>query len=158
LYADHYVKRFHESYIEEPNTGCWLWTGLVNEKRGNYGRFFVNRKSIRAHRASWLIAHGEWPADKLVCHKCDTPQCVNPEHLFLGTVQDNSNDMKRKNRQARVLGQDHNMAKLTNNDVIEIRKRIKSGQTQRSLAKLYNVSPALICVINKNQRWKHLGG
>lgn len=75
---------------------CWLWTGYI-EKRG-YGRFGYNYKTIEAHRMSWIIANGEIPEGMIICHECDNPSCVNPDHLFLGTHKDNTWDMVDKGR------------------------------------------------------------
>ncbi len=78
-----------------PN-GCVLWTGKVN--RYGYGLIFHNKKCITAHRVSFILNNGSDVAGKLICHSCDNPTCVNPEHLFLGTHKDNTQDMIRKGR------------------------------------------------------------
>lgn len=88
---------FDECYTAEPNTGCWLWLGRRGAR--GYGQVgFRGFKTRQAHRVSWLIHNGPIPDGLFVCHKCDTPPCVNPDHLFLGTCQDNLTDMARKNR------------------------------------------------------------
>ncbi len=93
-------KPFDEWYTAEPNTGCWLWTGSRNQK--GYGWSRIQGISTRmAHRISWLLHRGDIPEGVLVCHKCDTPSCVNPDHLFLGTQKDNLLDMSRKGRSYR---------------------------------------------------------
>lgn len=89
--------RFFKKIITEPNTGCFLWTNA--EDGCGYGWFRINGKMCRAHRISWMINKGNIPNNKLVLHKCDTPQCVNPEHLFLGSNLDNAKDKVKKNRQ-----------------------------------------------------------
>lgn len=99
----------------EPTTGCWLWTG--NKFNTGYGCVSRDRTSMLAHRVSWTEANGPIPPDAQVCHRCDTPLCVNPEHLFLGTRQDNMDDMVRKNRSQ--FGSAKTCAKLTEETVPE---------------------------------------
>ncbi len=120
-----------------PIAGCWIWLGTVAEKTG-YGQLSVACKTTSAHRASYAAFKGEI-GDKHVCHRCDVRCCVNPEHLFLGTQLENFTDMKLKNRAA--FGMRNGMAKLTVEDVIEIRG---SKLTQRALAKLYGMGQTQI--------------
>jgi len=76
--------------------GCWIWTAALNEH--GYGVASINRKSILAHRLSYMIKHGDIPDGMFVCHSCDVRPCVNPDHLFVGSARDNSIDMVKKNR------------------------------------------------------------
>lgn len=87
---------FERRSFPEPNSGCWLWEGAVSSQ--GYGRMTFNGKNRNAHRVLWIVTHGEPPDGQLVCHKCDVRVCVNPDHLFLGTNQDNMIDMVRKGR------------------------------------------------------------
>lgn len=95
--------RFSEKWIPEPNTGCHLWIGSTD--RYGYGylemgsRARGNRSHWAAHRVAWHLAFGPVPEDACVLHKCDTPACVNPNHLFLGSKLDNARDMAAKGRQ-----------------------------------------------------------
>ena len=79
-----------------PEAGCFLWLGAVNER--GYGRVYSGRRMWQAHRLSWTQANGPIPAGMFVCHRCDTPSCVNPEHLFIGSPRDNVIDMAAKGR------------------------------------------------------------
>ncbi len=90
-------QRFDEKWIPEPFSNCWLWTASVNKQ--GYGHLLAFKKVLLAHRVSWFLSHGEMPPSDLdVCHHCDTPSCVNPAHLFVGTVSDNLYDCMDKGR------------------------------------------------------------
>lgn len=90
-------KRILDNCVPEPNTGCWLWE--KSEKHLGYGAIGIGKIKVEfTHRASYLCFVGDIPRGLVVRHKCDTPQCCNPEHLILGTVKDNSNDMVERRR------------------------------------------------------------
>ena len=89
-----------------PECGCWIFTGCTMTKKSNrlpYGKILYNRESKLAHRISWEIFKGPIPKRKCVLHFCDTPQCVNPDHLFIGTHTDNMHDMIKKGRLKKVI-------------------------------------------------------
>ncbi len=86
-----------EKRIKKSSSGCWVWVGNITPQ--GYGVFSSNKKGVSAHRAAWMFYRGSIPVGMLVCHKCDNPPCVNPDHLFLGSYKDNSFDMMKKNRQ-----------------------------------------------------------
>lgn len=91
------AERFADYVIPEPNSGCFLWVG--GYRTTGYGQFnFRGKRSEKAHRAAWVLAHGDIPAGMHVLHHCDNPACVNVAHLFLGTALDNVRDMIAKGR------------------------------------------------------------
>jgi DNA-binding CsgD family transcriptional regulator len=118
------IDRFWEKVVKTPN-GCWEWTAYKNKK--GYGYFSVDGNAITAHRFSYLHFNGEISEGLHVLHKCDNPSCVNPEHLFLGTNQDNVNDKVSKNRHPK--GKTHVFSTLTDEvleTILELRKQNKS--------------------------------
>lgn len=137
---------------------CWLWTGTKNNM--GYGTFMrVSPKKELAHRVAWYIAHGELPGAARVLHTCDNPACVRPDHLFLGTMRDNSQDMLAKGRNKYVAhpGEANGQAKLTEGQVREMREKYAAGGvTQAQLAKEYEISQALAHFVVTRKAWKHV--
>lgn len=160
---------------------CWLWT--ASRVNTGYGRFYANRHAISAHRFSYAIAYGAIPNALCVCHRCDTPSCVRPDHLFLGTNADNSRDMTNKGRSAsgdkssarihkekrprgeqhwayktpeRMRGENNGRAQLSEQQVRDIRNRYACGALQCELAKEYNKSQSVISAIILRKLWQHV--
>lgn len=134
----------------EPNTGCWLWSGQVTK---GYGRIYIDRtsRSIGAHRFSYILANGQVPPGLSVLHKCDVPLCVNPDHLYAGTVIDNAQDKVVRGRQPK--GVNHYRAKL-NPDAI---REIRSGHIRNKDAiKKYGVCSNTVLLIKARKIWKHV--
>lgn len=146
-------QRFMEYVMPEPNSGCWLWTRCTT--RDGYGQFHFKEKMVKAHRYSWLIHNGEIPVGLLVCHKCDTPGCVNPDHLFLGTPAENNHDKIRKGRGRGPKSEDVNTTKL-NREKVESIKRLYAnyGLSQRDIAFLFSVTQANIKQILLGRYWR----
>lgn len=133
--------------------GCIVWTGCRHEN--GYGLVKRDGKHWLAHRLSWTFRHGEIPDGKNVLHRCDNPPCVNIEHLFLGSQQDNVTDMHNKGRAVAPSGADSGQAKLTEDEVIAIRQ-LRGRVTQRELAKRYGISQAHVSAIQRGAWWRHL--
>lgn len=91
-----WLERFEEKYIPEPMSGCWLWIGSCD--KDGYGRFWFNGKLRKSHRVSYQKFVGPIPEGKDICHKCDVPSCVNPDHLWVGDARANALDMMQKGR------------------------------------------------------------
>jgi len=142
------IDRFIE-FIEVAANGCWIWTG-PRDKDG-YGLFAVHRHNIRAHRFVWTLAFGAIPKGLGVLHRCDTPSCVRPECLFLGTNLDNQRDCTQKGRKPH--GTKHWKAKLTAEDVRFIRA---SPLSSRQIAPRFGVAHMHIRKIRQRKSWKHL--
>jgi len=132
----HIVDRFYKSVNIKNWNDCWLWSGSF--QKNGYGYLSVSQKNLSAKRVSWAIHNKKNPGNNFICHKCDNPKCVNPAHLYAGTPQDNSNDMKERNRSLR--GEKCPAAKLSNDDVVEIKNRYHNGELQRLLAKEFGVT------------------
>lgn len=133
---------------------CWEW----KSKRGTGQRPYTKykNKSWNTSRLAWFLLNGEIPKGMCVCHKCDNPPCCNPEHLFLGTVQDNVDDRERKGRNKMPLsrGEEHGHHKLSESDVKEIRfLYFTTSHSYRSLAEKFGVSFGEIRNIVKLKNW-----
>ena len=132
---------------------CWIWQGRT--MRGGYGKFRIKRKEYSAHRISWEIHNDKIPKNMMVCHTCDNPPCVNPDHLFLGTCQDNMDDMKSKGRSPR--GEQRPNSLLKDHDVRWIRKCYTSTNTSyEAIAMKYGVSETTIRHILNGHKWNHV--
>lgn len=139
---------FERSYCPEPNTCCWLWTGWLTAK--GYGHFTTQTPAGKiASRVSWFLHNGQIPKGLNVCHKCDTPACVNPDHLFLGTQAENMLDARLKGR---------TWAKLTDEQVREILRKFEAGGTKKGLAREYGVHEKTIKRITDGEWWRTIGG
>lgn len=138
--------RFFRLVNKDGKGGCWLWTGCTYNH--GYGSFLWRGKMRAASRVSWEISHGEIPDGQQVLHRCDVPLCVNPEHLFLGTIRDNMQDMLRKRRNP--------IPKLPDAHVREIRMLLEQGEMkQYEIAEAYNVGRCTVSKISmgKSYQW-----
>ena len=131
---------------------CWEWTAYKN--RGGYGTIRVGAKKQYAHRVSYYINTGEDPGGKCVCHRCDNPACVNPDHLFLGTHKDNTLDMLQKNRQ--IKGEQQTTAKISETQVKAILTLVELGFTRKRVAEIFKIKVLTVYRIVKGRAWKHV--
>jgi hypothetical protein len=144
------VDRFWERVDVAGENGCWLWKGSTNGR--GYGLFSIQRSRIRAHRASWMLAHGSLPEHLEVCHNCDVPCCVNPDHLRLDTHIGNMHESVRKGRK-KTWG----LQKLTADDVVVIKQMVAAGALHREAAAQYGVTRSCVSTIMNGKSWGHLG-
>lgn len=146
-------KRFFDKV--KKTKGCWEWIG--GKFYHGYGVFKFNYKTWKAHRFSRLIHNGFIPKGMCVCHTCDNKLCVNPKHLWLGTKSDNNKDRDKKGRMAHNCGEKHGRSKLTEKQVLEIRKIYKAENiSQEKLGKRFNVCRQSIGHIINKQNWQHI--
>ena len=144
------------SFKSQPGpNGCINFTG--SKSAFGHGELAYKGKKYRAHRLSYIAYIGPIPEGLVVCHYCDNPSCINPEHLFLGTQAENLADAMRKNRMKApfVNGEKHGMSKLTKIDVLKIRQ---DSRPYNQIAKDFGVSPSTIKRAKTGQTWGHIGG
>lgn len=135
---------------------CWLWTGA--KKGRGYGHIGLRGRWIATHRLSFELAYGPIPAGLRVCHRCDVPACVRPDHLFLGTAKDNSKDMIAKGRVGDVgaKGQRNGKAKVSDAQVLKIRERAAAGESRTALCNEFGLTKASVGKIIRGETWRHL--
>jgi hypothetical protein len=143
------------TFIED-GKGCFI---ITSHKTYGFGYSTIRRnhqvKSI--HRLIYEECFGEIPKGLVIRHKCDVPACINPEHLEIGTRADNVRDMFERNRAPERIGSKNFNSKLTENDVIEIKKLLSKGElSQKEIAKKFGVAPGHISGINTGRKWGHL--
>ena len=143
------IDRFISSYVS--GSGCWLWAGNID--KDGYGRFGLDGKTQRAHRVAYQFFCGKIPKGMCVLHQCDVPACVNPDHLWLGTNSENTQDRCKKGRSGRSKGEKNGGSKLTELQVSEIRQRLKAGEKSQSIASIYGMSNTTVWRIGKGKRW-----
>lgn len=159
---------FFEKVEKMPN-GCWMWGASRN--RFGYGVFSLGNKTVLAHRVSFLIHFSELPLEMCVLHKCDTPPCVNPDHLFLGTQLDNATDRDNKGRRIPAFGDNHGFrkhpecvprgtdkpnARLDDEKVFQMRLLAKRGVSQAEVARRFKVSLSAARSAMLGFSWRHV--
>ena len=150
------------SYVDRSGgpSACWPWTRFRGNK--GYGLFGIKGgKAKRAHRHAYELTHGPIPKGLYACHHCDNPPCCNPAHIFIGTQKDNMQDAIHKNRRADRWSnhhpeETHPSARLTVDQVHDIRSAHTSGTTQSQLARQYNIAVMTVHNLVNRKTWKQI--
>lgn len=152
-------ERISRMVVVDSESECWNWTG---SKRGGYGRLVIGsrtsgtRKSVSAHRLSHELFIGQIPEGLEVCHRCDNRACVNPDHLFAGTKQENMDDREAKGRNNPPRGEKNGSSKLTEKDVISMRRLRASGWIYSEIARRFGVCKKTAMQACKGEIWAHV--
>lgn len=138
---------------------CWEWQGATNKQ--GYGIINLSAKTLVASRVAWFINNGVIPDGLFSCHTCDNPPCCNPNHLFLGTFQDNAIDMSnkgrsRKGRKSPLRGELIKSAKFKEEDIIQVKSMLRDGKSCVYIANIYKVTPEAISHIKLGKNWSWL--
>ena len=160
----HIWRKSPVDHIVDPETGCWEWQQGKNDQGYGmtYGKESKKYGTERAHRIYYIRKYGPIPDGMNVCHHCDNPACVNPDHLFLGTQKDNMLDCSAKERSWNYtypdnqVGKNNSCAKLIESDVKEIRKLYRQGFSQSHLGRQFGVSQGQIWRIVHRLSWAHI--
>jgi hypothetical protein len=146
------VKKFWSRVDKKSADECWLWIGAFDKDGYGQMRDGIRKIQDRGHKFSYRLHFGVIPKNMCVCHKCDNPSCVNPNHLFLGTALDNQKDKMAKNRHAKGESQGH--SKLTNEQISQIRSR--ANDDYKVLCSEFNIVPSTVYRIWHKESWKHI--
>ena len=153
LVNEHFTDRFWSKV--DPTGDCWEWT--AHRKANGYGQFTLRRGVfVGAHTVSYALLNGPIPPGMSICHRCDNPPCVNPDHLFIGTQADNGADMVAKGRGSSTQGIERSNARLNDEAVRLIRGAEPRHGLACSLAREYGVSDTTIRKIRSGQKWRHV--
>lgn len=154
--AKQFFELFYSKFYYTNEFGCWIWTGRnktgTKNKGKDYGQIMIKGRKILVHRLTYLLFKGD-PKEGFVCHKCDIPACINPEHLFLGTQSDNMRDREIKGRANHPRGDAHLNSKLTQAQALAI---LNDARKHDCIAKEFNVSVYHVRNIKYRTKWKQL--
>lgn len=150
------TERFWRKVMRGAPDECWNWPRhlLRNDGYGQLGRGRTHEGMVLSHRASWEIHFGPIPDGQCVCHTCDNRACVNPNHFFLGTRQDNNLDKMTKGRQPK--GEGVTTHKLFESDIRQIGKLRREGWSNKAISENFGVSQPIISRILTGKIWKHM--
>lgn len=144
--------RFWEKVDIRSDDECWPWMAAFRRKDEKYGAFYLQGRHQPAHKAAWICVNGKVDKGWVVCHRCDNPPCCNPNHLFLGTPQDNDTDRVKKGRQCR--GEKQKYAVLTDDKVRQIRSMKALGPT--TVSRKLGIKYHLVWDVIHGRSWRHV--
>lgn len=149
-------ERFWKFVVKgESVNDCWEWVGSKSARR--YGHLGKGQKLLKAHRYSWELHNNQQVPDGMsICHKCDNPECTNPLHLFVGTHQENMDDMMAKGRRPPITGTRQWKCRFTEEQVIDIRSMHTDGHSRKEICDKYNANSSIIGKIVNGKLWRHL--
>lgn len=150
------LDRFWSKVNKSCQNGCWEWTASTVQGYGQFGAGGRGVRNVRAHRFSWQLSNGPIPPGMDICHRCDNPPCVNPDHLFVGTRRDNIQDMIAKSRD-RLIGERSSNARLSDDAVRAIRYSFAAGVSRAVLAEQYGIKPESVNHIVNGKRRRSAG-
>lgn len=153
---NHLISRdrlFMTLFIRDGSTGCWEWTGAIKE---GYGIFSVNHKDKLAHRLMYEKYKGKIPQGMNICHTCDNPKCVNPEHLWVGSQAENVADMMKKRRGLKSFGSNHHFSTITDEIAREIKTKLRDGMTIKQVHMILGASYRVVQHIHAETTWRHI--
>ena len=148
------LRALFDNSIPEPNSGCWLW--MRSTQNQGYGRVYDGSKVVLAHRAAYAAAYGPIADGVKILHRCDTPLCINPDHVFPGSQFENMRDCRDKGRM-RVppprLGESHHAGRLTEASVRKIRA---DARPYSEIASAYGISKSMVFAVKSRSNWAHV--
>jgi hypothetical protein len=157
-YAEETIARMISKTVKDEVTGCWLWVGAVGGKN-DYPSMHYKQRTHRATRVMFELTYGVVPDGLYVCHKCDTPKCINPEHLFLGTQKHNMIDASKKGRcvvPKQAKGSAHRNSVFTDDQVMDVRQKFYDGATTASLAQEFGTAECTIKRVVSGKSYQNL--
>ncbi len=147
-------RRLWEGCIPEPNSGCWIWAG-TDFKQG-YGTISWEGKNRKTSRLAYWAWNGDIPEKMFVCHSCDTPQCLNPKHLFLGTPAENAQDCARKKRFPDRRGSKNVSSVMDDRLVKAIKEMSRLGLSGAHISRVIGVSDTTVNRVISGRSWSHI--
>ncbi len=147
-------ERFEDKWEVVTESGCWLWVARLN-KHG-YGTFQIGCRSCLAHRVSFEIYRSPIPEGMEILHKCDVRACVNPQHLYVGTQFENMRDRSERSSWEQAKGSQSVRSKLTEEDVLEIRRMSSAGRSYAELSERFGICKSNVATIVRRETWRHV--